>query len=683
MRWPAPVRKAVGAATASLATIALGVTVGVFVAGPAAASSTSPTTTSTSPTSTSPLGVDPDSPAARYFVINATVNAASDHIILGSSAFPNYSTGAIDNYYSLAHAHVDNSPFAQGTGSPFDTGPIGQTAAAGNVQQPQYADARWPGSNSGKATYGSEGGPYAVAEAGEYKAKADASVASSALNAPGTPGAIAAPKGLDLRLRKALAAWKAKWQDRLKPPTVPTPSVPVPTPTAPVPTPTVTVGGLTTTPRMAVPTAPVPTPAVPSATPSRSLSGASGDGTSLLESSTRAILDPKTHALVTSGESRLGRVSLGGGQILIEGIHVSAKITNDGTPSEEVTVSIGSATIGGVPVTIDEDGVHVAGQGQGLPYRQASDSLNNALKQAGIKLFLVAPEIEKGSGSCDQSGTTTGATTTTSSSTSTSTRTSTSDQSGATPPQGSCDQTDTTTTTTTDKTGPTTTTSSCTGTGPTSGGTTTTSSTDQTSTSTTTGPFPTPPAGDTTNSSSDTTNPGQEVVTATGVHLLFTQPVAQSGVPAQYAEHILGEVFVDSLAVAAGPVPKFDLSPLSSSCLGGSHFGKKKKTTGGGSSTGGGGSAAGGSTALGSSASPSSSSPAASFSGSSQPSSGWTGSGTEPTSSSPGDAVPASSSVFSSVLKKPLWLLVAYLLWQALVIATGASLWKWRRGGTS
>jgi hypothetical protein len=30
-----------------------------------------------------------------------------------------------------------------------------------------------------------------------------------------------------------------------------------------------------------------------------------------------------------------------------------------------------------------------------------------------------------------------------------------------------------------------------------------------------------------------------------------------------------------------------------------------------------------------------------------------------------------------------MWLLLAYLLWQALVIATGASLWAWRRDGAS
>jgi hypothetical protein len=37
---------------------------------------------------------------------------------------------------------------------------------------------------------------------------------------------------------------------------------------------------------------------------------------------------------------------------------------------------------------------------------------------------------------------------------------------------------------------------------------------------------------------------------------------------------------------------------------------------------------------------------------------------------------------FATALRKPLWLLLAYLVWQALVVGTGWSLWNWRRGGT-
>jgi len=229
VKRPASRRNAAAVTAMTLATFALGATLAVFVAGSASAASskgttktttttaaktTAKTTTTKATTPTTLTPTTPDSPAADFFVINGTVNAASDHEIVGSSAFPNFTTGAVDNYYSMAHSHVDNSPFAEGTASPADTGPIGQTAAAGNFQQPQYADARWPG-DPPKAAYGNQGGPYATAAADEYRATADASEASNGLSGPGLPGGaptLAVPKGFDGQLRQALAGWKAKWQ---------------------------------------------------------------------------------------------------------------------------------------------------------------------------------------------------------------------------------------------------------------------------------------------------------------------------------------------------------------------------------------------------------------------------------------------------------------------------------------
>jgi len=726
VRRPTSRCKALAAVASSLVTFSLGVTAAVFVAG--AASAASPTTTKSAKSTT------PKSPAAHFFVINGTVNAASAHEIAGSSAFPNFATGAVDNYYALAHSHVDNSPSAEGRASPADSGPIGQTAAAGHFQQPQYADARWPG-DSGKATYGSQGGPYAVAEASEYHATAEASLASNGLSGPSGSSTMAVPKGFDGQLRLALAEWEAKWQGLLspkkpadtvttpKPPTVTTPKPPavttpktptVTTPSAPtVTTPTATLGGPKTTPPVTAPPPAVPPPTLPSPgtkAQSRSLAAASpsADGASLLASSTLATLDPKTNTLVTSGESSLGRVSLGGGQIVIKGIHVSASIANDGSPTYKVAVSVAAASIGGVPVTIDQDGVHVAGQGNGLPYQQASDALNGALKQAGIQLFLVAPEVTTSSCAQPGAGTGTGPTTTR-----TTTTTTSSDQSGTT---SSCDQTGmtatcdqtgtgtgtgtgttttttgtTTTTTTTpiptpvptppsDQPGTTTTTSSCDDMGTTkttsscgpTGTATGTTTTSNSSTGTTTTPSALYPPGTTTTpttSSSDqmgadtgTTSSGQQTVRATGLHVVFTQPVNQSGVPAQNVEHIFGEVFVDSLAVPAGPLTGLGLSSSagstsSSSCLGGGDSGQTGAS--GGASIAGGGSSG--------SLSPS----ASTFSSASQPAS---------SSSSNGNSLPAA---LASALRKPLWLLLAYLLWQALVIGTGVSLWNWRRGDAS
>jgi hypothetical protein len=801
-----PRRNAAAVTAMTLVTFALGATLAVLVTGSASAAgskgtttkkatTTKKTTTTTTkkqtPTPTPLTTTGPDTPAAHFFVINGTVNAASDHEIVGSSAFPNFTTGAVDNYYSMAHSHVDNSPFAEGRASPADTGPLGQTAAAGNTQQPQYADARWPG-DPPKATYGSQGGPYATAAADEYRATADASEASNGLSGPGPTGAptLAVPKGFDARLQDALAGWKSKWQS-LAPkqppapavttpvatlPNVPKPTAPkakVPAPTATVTTPVATVttpndtaGGGSPAPPVTVPS---PTlPSVGAAGAPRTLASASTppkDGETLLTSSTMATLDSKTNTLVTSGESSLGRVSLGGGAIVIEGIHVTASIANDGTPSYKAAVSVASATIGGVPVTIDQDGVHVAGQGAGLPYQQASDALNGALKQAGIQLFLVGPEVTKpcgqtSTGSGGGTTTTSSTTTTTTSSTTTSTTPTPSDQSG---PTGSCDQTgsascgsagggtgpslpsvgSTTTTSSNDQTGTTTTPSSCDQTGSTSCGqtgtttngttttggvtgigpgttttrttttstTTTRTSTGQTGTTTTTATTPSgcdqsgtlpstgscSTAGTTTGTTATSTSTDQtsttappspfdptglgssaseETVTATGVHLVFTQPVNQSGVPAQFVEHILGEVFVDSLAVPAGNPPDLSLSSslsstspsssssFSASSCGGGH--SSKTTAGGASTSGGSGSTIGGSSSAG-----------GSTASGSLPSGSALGATSQPGSGSTGNSLPAA---FAAALRKPLWLLLAYVLWQALVIGTGASLWNWRRG---
>jgi hypothetical protein len=499
----------------SLAASTLGTAALILVAAPASAS---------------------PSAASRYGVINATANAATDHEIVTSTAFPNYTNGAVDNYYSMAHTHIDNSPFAEGTASPADSGPLGQTGASqASYQQPQYADARWPGAKSGQtATFGTSGGPSAEAAAASYKATAQSSDAS----ASGSQN-VKSPKGFNRRLRVALAAWKAHWLPALGlklphpnfaslrtnalPPVPTVPTVPVPTvPTPTVPGVTVPLPGGTTT---------------KSTTTSSTTTTPSGGGqpdNGGLMSSSLSELDPKSGAIVTVGESRLGSVDLGGG-IVLKHIDVIVRITNKGNPKGNATVTIGGATVGGVPVTIDENGVHVAHQGSGLPYGQADAALNSSLKQAGIQMFTVKPQIKK--------------------------------------------------------------------------------------------------------------SKNELTITATGVHVIFTPPVSQSGVPSQSFEHIYGEVFADSLASAALPLPKLNLG-------GGGSFpgGGGTGSTGGGSGSGGGG---GGTS-------------------SSSSSSNGTGSSTV-----------MSPSAFTTLFGKPLWLLIAYLAWQTIVVATGATLWRWRAGAAT
>lgn len=526
------------------------------------------------------------SPADRYQVINATVNAATDHEIAGTTAFPNFTTGAIDNYYSLAHSHVDNSPFSEGTSSPADTGPIGQTvAASGNVQQSQYADARWPG-DTGKATYGNQGGPYATATADSYDAVATCSEASSPSGGSSSSFRMVVPKHFAKELRAALAAWKAKWLVPLHlklPPVKPPVKVP-PVKTPPVTTPSVTTP-VATVPSVTVPSVTVPNP-LKSSTPTRTLASAasttkttttrttttsttpttststttsttpssspSSQGSGAFESQTEAKLDSSSGAVVTTGESSLGTVNLGSGQIVIDGIDVTVSVTNSGTPSDTIAVRVGAATIGGIPVTIDQNGVQVAGQSASLPFAQADASLNAALKQAGVQLFTVAPEVTKAS--------------------------------------------------------------------------------------------------------------NEETVTATGVHVVFDQPIDQSGVPAQSVEHILGEVYVDSLATPGTPVGKLPNLGLSGN-------GKSGSGSGGGSGSG---------SSVGSSSVTGSTGVASTGTGYSS-----TGTGGSTATSSPQTGQSAVQTFLASFARKPLWLLFSYFVWQALVIGTGASLWYLRLGAAA
>ncbi len=580
----------------------------------------SSTTTSTTPSGPPPSASSLPPAAQRYAVINVTVDAASDHEIAGSSAFPNFDKGAVDNYYSLAHSSVDNSPSAEGTASPADTGPLGQTAAAGNFSQPQYADSRWPGDSS-QATVGNQGGPYAAANAGPFSATATSSEASNGgtggssgtaksgpsgktghsrktghsgrtrhsgkrsrsgkTNAAPKTIRIAAPKGFSARLRRLLAAWKATWLPRLnlKLPAVTTPGVKLKVrslssagsspatgqPSATLPTgtlPTATVPGVTV-PTVTVPTVTAPTTASGKTSAkhkkkashhkrhkkkkggsgSSSPPSSKGDGQALMESTTSAGFDP-SGAMLATGESSLASVSIGSGQIVLQGLDTSVSVTNHGKPADKISVTIGGASIGGVPVTIDQDGVHVAGQGGALPYGQADDALNSALKQAGIQLFTVQPEIKK--------------------------------------------------------------------------------------------------------------SKNEVAITASAVDVSFIQPVAPSGMPAQYVDHLLGEVFVDSLATPGTPPGSLGLGLTGGSTAGGG-------VAGGGSGlvSGGGSSGYSSSSSLGSSS----------------------GSSSYPTSGSTGSAAQAPQSFLTSLTSKPLWLLLTYFLWQAIVIGTGAALWFWRLQG--
>jgi hypothetical protein len=279
-------------------------------------------------------------------VANGTVTAGADHVALGSGVFPNFKSGAIDSWIPLAHAHVDNSPFAEGTASPLDTGPLGATGAgAASKPQPQYAEARFPKADNTADTVGSPGGPYAHASAVQGSGAATATMAGGA---PAPAPQSAYRQAQLAALDAALQTWRS---------------------------------------RFLTPTEALRHPAVhPDA--------AEPDGVAAGTATASVSVDPAT-GLVDGGDARVGSASFGGGSVLIRGLHVSVAVTNAGTPHQTSTVDLGQVTVGGMPVSVGSGGVSLV-NGAVVPIdqlQQATEQLNTALAKGGLTLRAVAPAV--------------------------------------------------------------------------------------------------------------------------------------------------------------------------------------------------------------------------------------------------------------------------------------------------
>jgi len=291
-------------------------------------------------------GARPVWAAVSLGVANGTVNAGADHVAVGSGVFPNFKSGAIDSWVPLSHAHVDNSPFAEGTASPLDTGPVGQTVAGtASKPQPQYAEARYPKADSTADTVGSPGGPYAHASAVQG---ASAATATMAGGAPPPGGPSTARSAQLAALGTALQAWRARFL----------------------------------------------TPAAALTHPAVHPDAAEPDG--ILAGTTTAVVtvDPAT-GLVDSGDARVGSASFGGGSVLIRNLHVSVSVTNAGTPHQTSIIDLGQVTVGGMPVSVGSGGVSLS-NGAVVPIdqlQQATEQLNAALAKGGLTLRAVAPTV--------------------------------------------------------------------------------------------------------------------------------------------------------------------------------------------------------------------------------------------------------------------------------------------------
>jgi hypothetical protein len=84
-------------------------------------------------------------------------------------------------------------------------------------------------------------------------------------------------------------------------------------------------------------------------------------------------------------------ISLAGGVVTIGSFTSTAKGSTDGQKaSASGTTLVNDVKIGGVPVTIDEHGVTVAGTNNPLN-KTASDAVNQAIKQAGMSIAVSQP----------------------------------------------------------------------------------------------------------------------------------------------------------------------------------------------------------------------------------------------------------------------------------------------------
>ena len=93
--------------------------------------------------------------------------------------------------------------------------------------------------------------------------------------------------------------------------------------------------------------------------------------------------------LVVDATSIVHNVSLGGGAITIDSVTSVAHAVSDtvtGTGSTQTTVN--GMKIAGVPVTVDDKGIHVASQNGPLP---PTDQLNAALHQSGFQIYVAKP----------------------------------------------------------------------------------------------------------------------------------------------------------------------------------------------------------------------------------------------------------------------------------------------------
>ena len=286
-----------------------------------------------------------DTQSANYDVYNGQVSATADREQVGTTVDANFAAGAINNFYPLAYSDVAVAG-TNALATWADTGPFVQAVLGGGLNgevlnQPQYVHAQYPG-NEHPGAFNSPTGSSAAASVTQASATATA-YASAAENPPGTGEDSAASRQL---LAVQLAQWNQKYMG---------------------------------------------TGVAAAGTGSASAAPDGADGDTGVDN----VYFDSTKGFVTTGDARVAHASFGGGQIVIDNIRMIATVTNPGDgskPATSIATQVGAASIGGVPVTIDQNGVTVASNS--IPadtVQQASQALNQALAASGFSVHLLAP----------------------------------------------------------------------------------------------------------------------------------------------------------------------------------------------------------------------------------------------------------------------------------------------------
>ena len=263
-----------------------------------------------------------DTLSSNYGIYNGQVSATADREQVGTTVDANFSGGAINNFYPLAQAQVATAG-TNADASPADTGPFAQAVFGGGLSGHVFTQPQYV-----FAQYPGNENPPPFNPGTGASASASVSPASAKATAYET-AALGAPPGST---------------SQGSPPVV----------------------------------------AVPGQTSSASPTPPDGtDGDTGYDS----VYFDSVQGFVTTGSSRVAHASFDGGTIQLDNVRVDVTITNKGDgskPGTTISVQVGSASVAGNAVTIDQNGVVAS-------TAAAQAQVNQVLSSAGYSLHLVTP----------------------------------------------------------------------------------------------------------------------------------------------------------------------------------------------------------------------------------------------------------------------------------------------------